>query len=199
MKDFKYLEKFPKGWNEVKLSTYIELTHMLPAPQEVEDDEYQQEVFQIYFYMFTGINISDSNITSDEIVAIYTRLKFLDNIPLTGEYNPKLKSVDKLSYDDFITYQKLTESADGWLTNMAGIVKLFHIEEINEDDLTVDVAFNTFFLLKKKLKHRLSTHFRFSLGMKIIKQIVSQKWKAIKSKVKTSLTKTSAGSSSAKM
>lgn len=199
MKDFKYLDKFPKGWNEVKLSTYIKLTHMLPAPQEVEDDEYQQEVFQIYFYMFTGINISETDITSDEIVAIYTRLKFLDNIPLTGEYNPKLKSVDKLSYDDFITYQKLTESADGWLTNMAGIVQLFHIEEINEDDLTVDVAFNTFFLLKKKLKYRLSTHFRFSLGMKIIKQIVSQKWKAIKSKVKTSLTRTSVGSSSAKM
>lgn len=199
MKNFKYLEKFPKGWNEVKLSTYIELTHMLPAAQEVEDSEYLQEVFQIYFYLFTGINISETDITSDEIVAIYSRVEFLDNTPTTGEYQPELKSIDKLSYDDFIIYQKLTESADGWLTNMAAIVKLFHIEEINEDDLTVDVAFNTFFLLKKKLKHRLSTHFRFSLGMKIIKQIVSQKWKAIKSKVKTSLTRTSAGSSSAKM
>jgi len=199
MKTYKYLDKFPKGWNEVKLSTYIELTHMLPAPQEVEDDEYQQEIFQIYFYMFTGLNISETDITSDEIVAIYSRLKFLDNIPTTGEYNPKLKNIDKLSYDDFITYQKLTESADGWLSNMAAIVKLFHIEEINEDDLTVDVAFNTFFLLKKKLKHRLSTHFRFYLGMKIIRQIVTQRWKAIKSKVKTSLTRTSAGSSCAKM
>lgn len=172
-----YLEKFPKAWNEVKLSTYIELTQMLPAVSD--DTETQQEVFEIYFYQFTGENIADTNITSDEIISIYQRLKFLDEVPTTGNYNPKLKNVDKLSYDDFVVYQKLSEDPKEWLNNMAAIVQLFHVEEINEDELTVDVAFECFFLLKKKLRYRLSTHFRFSLAWKILVQTISQMWKRI--------------------
>ncbi|WP_316797312.1 hypothetical protein [Pedobacter agri] len=169
----KYLNKIPKGWNEIKLSTYIELINMLPTEPDIQDIEYQQEVFEIYFYVFTGESIIDTYIKSDEISAILSRLSFLDNVPKTGKYKIGLKKADELSYNDFTAFQKFTEDPNELLNNMGEIVKLMSLNDVNVEELTVDEAFNSFFLLRNQTRKLLNRSLLY-LAVKILKLVVVQ-------------------------
>lgn len=162
-----YLPLFPKDYNEFKLKHYTQLINLLPAEAPDEDDvEGKAEVFEIYFKVFTGTDLSDANLNSSEYLQIMNRINSFGKLPEKATTKLKIKTSMELTTNEFIEFQNYIKNP---LKFLPEIVKLYLVDKtIDTDNISVADACGCFFLLQKYNKRFLNRS-QISLGFKIIK------------------------------
>lgn len=159
----KYLKYIPKSWDEVKVKDYIKLSEL------VDGDTETTEIIEAAFYVFTGVPMVDSQIKFDEVNAIVHRLEFIGELPKETKSSLVLKKFNELTYQEYITFQKLAESP---VDNLIPILKILSTNEVDEN-VSMQKAMNAFFLLNRRMKKRL------------ISLAISSMWQLMKLKIKT--------------
>jgi len=167
-----HLPLFPTSYENFKLKHYTELINLLPAEAPDEDDiEGKAEVFEIYFKVFTGVDLADADINSSEYVAIMNRINSFGNLPDKPSTKLKLKTEMELTTNEFIEFQSYIKNP---LQYLPEILKIYLIDKtIDVNEMSVADAYGCFFLLQKYNKRYLK-RFKISLAWKAIKQILLQ-------------------------
>ncbi|MDY0906581.1 hypothetical protein [Pedobacter sp. CFBP9032] len=157
----KYLKMLPSNWSQVTVKDYLRFIELL----EFEETD-GMLIVEAAFFTFTGFNLSDVNVKPDEVDAIVKRLTFIGEFPKEPETALKFKSMNELSYQEYITFQKLIQG--NYVANLHHIAKIFVKGEINEDTISVNDAMACFFLLNQKMNKRLK-YSALSLNLKLMK------------------------------
>lgn len=113
------LNKLPSSWEQLKLRDYIKLSPVLNAA-DTEGDLVDDEIYTIKHLSDLDLNVQIISLLTDtpvediealsmlEVNQLIEKLAFIGTVPQTGKLLIKYKEFSDLSYDNFITFQKLS-------------------------------------------------------------------------------------------
>lgn len=124
------LNKLPSNWQEVKLKDYIKLAPVLNVSDK-KDELVDEDIYTIkhlsdldmsvqFISLLTDTPVDDiESLSMVEVNQLIQKLTFIGTVPETVKPTIKYKEFSELSYDNFITFQKLSMdfTEDGILTS----------------------------------------------------------------------------------
>jgi len=147
------INKLPNTWDELTLKDYIKLS---PVINDIDEDVIQDpDLFTIKILSDLDKNIKIISLLSDtpvdaiekltmvQLNELVNRIAFINNVPDKPKTTVKYKSFDQLTYDNFITFEKLSMdfTPDNVLTtaiyNLPTMLAVF-----TKDNLTVEQFLN---------------------------------------------------------
>lgn len=141
------LDKLPRNWSEVTLNQYVAFVKgCKKAIKGKTDKQVPSTIVALFFYQFVGQNIVDAQLTDWEIKAVIDRLnQFREDKPKIEIDATMIKSFDKISYEEYITFTKLQTKG---LDSYPQLINMLLLEPITDIGNTMDMAtVNSFFLL----------------------------------------------------
>lgn len=208
------LNKLPSSWEQLKLRDYIKLSPVLNASDngELMDDD----IYTIKHLSDLDLSVKIISLLTDtpvddiealsmlEVNQLIEKLSFIGSVPQTGKPKIAYKGFSELSYDNFITFQKLSLdfTEEGILSSAIGnlpvMLSLFAKDEKHNPEsilnLSMPEVINGFFTVKKNTERYIRRLERSSLlnkhlmFWKAIPLVVTQYFKSRKAS-KQSLTK----------
>ncbi|QEC78758.1 hypothetical protein [Mucilaginibacter ginsenosidivorax] len=178
------LNKLPSSWEQLKLKDYIKLSPVLNAADTegelVDDDIYtikhlsDLDMSVQIISLLTDTDIEDIEALSMlEVNQLIEKLAFIGTVPKTGKPKIAYKPFDELSYDNFITFQKLSVdfTEEGILSSAIGnlpvMLSLFAKDPNHNPEfifnLSMPEVINGFFSVKRNTEKYLQRLERSSL------------------------------------
>lgn len=152
------LNQLPGSWSELKLKQFL-------AVMDVEvDDSNKEDQFSSIDYTIQVIHqITGVDVDSLEALPLFAihqlgeKMSFMLEQPQPLKRSPlKLKTIDELSYDDFVTFSVMSKDP---IRNLPLLIKTFSQDKITEDQVKemnmVDCQ-TVFFFVHKRLKKYLN-------------------------------------------
>ncbi|GAA4907071.1 hypothetical protein [Mucilaginibacter defluvii] len=165
------IDKLPTSYHDINYKTYIKVIQSIPAelPDGWDEEEFNSYITLIPLSIFLDIPVIDlERLPATELVPMLQRLQFLNEAIPEVKTTLKLKADTELTYDEFVSYQKLRLSQ--W-DNMEKILKLI-IKDKTADELsllTIPEVVACFFMLNK-LTNKSIQSLKRSLGKQMAKQ-----------------------------
>ncbi|GEM_PF-676631 len=151
------INKLPLNWSDITLKQYILFRNLIDKLGGVEEfEKVYRSILDIYFYVFTGMNIIDvEGFKEVDYFKVAEKFNAFENdeINKTADIDENLiKSFDQIVFEDLLKYMNLQEqnSISNW-GEMINILLKTPIENI-EDNITMAEANRFFFVLEKQLK-----------------------------------------------
>lgn len=199
------LNKLPGNWNELSLKTYIKLSPVL-NDSDKEPELYNEDIFTEKLEADVDKNIQIISLLTDVPVEVlltgYTmnqfegfvsKLMFLATPPVTGKPVINYITFDKLTYDGFITFNKMQRdlSDEGILgsaiNNLSTMLSIFSKDKLTPEqieNLSMPEVIAGFFTVAKNLEKSLKRSER-----SLLKQLMGIQLKTGKALVMQLLTK----------
>ncbi|MCC8409903.1 hypothetical protein LJ707_13275 [Mucilaginibacter sp. UR6-1] len=175
------IDKLPTSYHDINYKTYIKIIQAIPAelPEGWDEDEYNSYITLIPLSIFLDIPVIDlERLPATEIVPMLQRLQFMNEPIPEAKTTLKLKAESELTYDEFVSYQKLRLSQ--W-DNMEKILNLI-IKDKTAGELsllTIPEVVAVFFILNKSTNKSIQSLKR-SLGKQMMKQNLKVIWAMFK-------------------
>jgi hypothetical protein len=180
----KLLDRLPKSYFETPYKTYNEILNTLPPeqPDDMDDDEWGGYVKFVILSKLLDVPVIDlERLPIDELLPLMSGIDYFDKDVQPTKNTLKIKPMHKLTYDEFVNYQKLRANQFNHTTEILMIVlEGKSEEEIN--NMSVSEVYEAFFMLNKSTKKSL-TRLKVSLALTLVKQ----GWKMIVMKIKNLL------------
>jgi hypothetical protein len=112
------LNKLPSSWEQLKLRDYIKLSPVLNAADK--DELIDNDIYTIKHLSDLDLSVKIISLLTDtpvddiealsmlEVNQLIEKLSFIGSVPQTGKPKIAYKEFSELSYDNFITFQKLS-------------------------------------------------------------------------------------------
>lgn len=172
------IDKLPLKWSEITLKQYITFRNLIDKLGGVEEfEKVYKSILDIYFYVFTGVNIIDvEGFKEIDYFKIAERFNQFENDEsnTTAEIDEDLiKGFDQIVFEDLLKYMNLQEqnNISHW-GEMINILLKTPLDDI-ENTMTMAQANRFFFVLEKQLKTYL-TFLETSLMEKLKKKHKAQ-------------------------
>lgn len=113
------LNKLPSSWEQLKLKDYIKLSPVLNESDK-DNDLVDDEIYTIKHLSDLDMSVQIISLLTDtpvediealsmlEVNQLIEKLAFIGTVPQAGKPKIAYKAFDELSYDNFITFQKLS-------------------------------------------------------------------------------------------
>ncbi|WP_286732809.1 MULTISPECIES: hypothetical protein [Sphingobacterium] len=172
------LNKLPSKWADITLKQYITFRNLIDKLGGVEEfEKVYRNILDIYFYVFTGVNIIDvEGFKEMDYFKVAERFNQFENDEsnTTADIDESLvKGFDEIVFEDLLKYMNLQEqnNISNW-GEMINILLKTPIDNI-EDNMTMAEANRFFFVLEKQLTNYL-TALEISLMEKLKKKHKAQ-------------------------
>ncbi|WP_185217517.1 hypothetical protein [Sphingobacterium mizutaii] len=107
------INNLPVKWKDITLQQYITLVELTPknSPESINESTSALELASSYIYTFTGYNMQDLKLNTDNIVLVIRKTIELNNDEAkTIEVDDKeIKTIDEIDFDSFIKFLKFQE------------------------------------------------------------------------------------------
>lgn len=203
------LNKLPSNWQELKLKDYIKL-----APAINDDDsamvdpdywtkqyltDLEKNIQIISLLTDTAVEVIEA-FTMAQLDELVTKVSFLNEAPKSPKTSVKYKEFNQLSYDNFITFQKLQTdfTPDKILTsaihNLPMMLSVFSKDSLSEDyflNLSMPEIIAGFFLLtrniEKYLRHLKASSLKQLMNIQVnqIKNLLIFWWQKVRTSKKS--------------
>lgn len=194
--DYKEIyNRLPNSWDELKLKDYIKLSPVINDADSINESA-DEDIYTIkhlsdldkniqIISLFSGASVEDiEQLPTEKVFDMINKLAFMGTVPVNPKTTIKYKSFSELSYDNFITFQKLSlDFTDAGIlssaiNNLPMMLSLFSSDNLTEAqvlDLTIPEVIAGFFTVSRNIKKYLKRLERSSLKVVMKKQIVTGK------------------------
>jgi hypothetical protein len=167
------LKALPGNWNELTLRTYIKLSPVL-NDSDKEEELYNEDIFTEKLEADVDKNIQILGLLTDVPVEVLltgytmnqfeqfvTKLMFMSTAPVTVKPTVKYISFEKLTYDGFISFDRLHKDfSDGGIlgssvSNLPMMLSIFSKDKLTPEqieDLSIPEVIAGFFTVAKNLE-----------------------------------------------
>ncbi len=170
------VEKLPGSWDELKLKDYQKFTEIEVSEQD-EFDGLAIGVDNTLKVISTLSGVSIDNLEQLSYAAlqpIAAKIAFMLDVPKPGkESSIKWKTLEEITYNDFITFMQLSKEP---FVNLHKIIKAFSKIEMTEEqvaDLSTQDAVTGFFLLRQQNRKFFNNSIKSS-AIKLFKQTIRE-------------------------
>jgi hypothetical protein len=186
--------KLPSSWEQLKLMDYIKLSPVLNNADNEEDNDV--DIYTIKHFSDLDISVNIISLLTDtpvdgiealqmkEVNLLIEKLSFLGSVPQTVKPTIKYKTFDQLSYDNFITFQKLSLdfSEEGILSsavdNLPIMLALFAKDENHNTEYMLDLSMPEVIAGFFTVKRNTEKYIQRLVGSSLLKKHLMM-WKAI--------------------
>lgn len=180
------IKSLPGSWKEMKLKDFqkvMDITISENIEQENIFDGLDNTIKVIS--SLTSIPVADlEELPMKEMIEVTKQISFITEIPGDSKAcSLKWKQIDKISYDDFVTFNTLAQEP---LVNLVPIIKTFSVDKLSDEqvlDLNMEDVFTGFFLLNRQSK-KFIRHTNIFLKKKLMKQVVVEMLSHFRQKLK---------------
>ncbi|QQT29836.1 hypothetical protein I6I99_21210 [Sphingobacterium multivorum] len=151
------IEKLPLKWADITLKQYITFRNLIDKLGGVEEfEKVYRNILDIYFYVFTGVNIIDvegfKEMDYFKVAEKFNAFENDESNQTTDIDENLIKSFDQIVFEDLLKYMNLQEqnSISNW-GEMINILLKTPIDNI-ENQMNMAEANKFFFVLEKQLK-----------------------------------------------
>jgi len=180
------LNKLPSNWQQLKLKDYIKLSPVISDKEEdtVEDSviftkqylsELEKNILVISLLTDTHIDVIEA-LTMVQLNEMVSKLNFLHSSPEAVKSSIKYKEFNQLSYDDFITFSKLSREfteeniLNTAIENLPLMLSVFSTDKLEPEyflELSIPEVIAGFFIVRKNTERYLR-----SLKASTLKQLM---------------------------
>jgi len=172
------LKRIPRNYKEVNYLKYIQIMQIPASPDNEDYDEEEYNAYVQYAMLSILLDVSITELTklpATTIISLLTAINFMNTPIQKVKCNLDIKSIEEITYDEFITFNKLNADGKQW-ENMTDILQLLIKNKTEKEiaELSIFEVMQFFFALSKSTLKSLN-RFQISLAWKILKQIVKEK------------------------
>lgn len=173
--------KLPTSYDQINYKDYIKIINLIPAekPDDWDDDEYNSFQTLAPLSILLDIPIIDlERMSAEVLLPMIDKVAFMNEPFKQAKSALNLRTAKELTYDQFVNYQTLR--LDQWV-NMPAILNIIIKDKTPDeiDQLDIQTVMSVFFSLNRSIKKSLSG-LTLSLAVKLMKQIVIQKYQKMK-------------------
>jgi hypothetical protein len=178
----KLIDRLPKSYKELNYKKYVAIMDRIPAekPANMDATDWAVEINMITLTILLDCQESDIEaLQASEVFAMLKVIAFMD-YDFERDKKPRyeVKSVNELTYDEFVTYQRLR--LDQW-NNLGDILLLVVKGSTPEqiDAMSIYDAMQVFFCLSKSTTKFL-TRLKYSALRKVITRTIAERFLALR-------------------
>lgn len=172
----KKIDKFnvPENWSEIPYKNYLKLTN---TELDFTEDVSSFDSLQTMIAIILEAQIDDlSSLKVNTYQSIINTLSFIEEAPERSGSKWSIKSINELTYDEFVRYEKMKGSP---MMNQIQILSMMSGKNMVEiSNMPVTEVLDGFFYLWKSVKRYINSSI-VSLGWKIVKIQMKQRWKKL--------------------
>ena len=186
------LKKLPGQWSDLKLKDYIKLAPVINGTQ-VADDVFDADIYTAKIESDLDKSLSIISLLTDvtveeleakpmtEVTELIGKLSFMNDLPNQDKPVTKYKKFTELTYDGFITFEKLQRdiSDEGILgnaiSNLPVMLSVFSKDGLTPEqieELSMSEVIASFFILEKNIQKYLR-----SIQRSLLLQVMKNKTK----------------------
>lgn len=186
----KLIDRLPKSYEEINYKKYIQIIQTLPdsKPDEWDEDEYNSFLTLVPISILLDVPVIDlERLPAIELMPLIQAVSFMAEPFKEAKTSLKLKEINTLTYDEFVTLQNLRN--DHWV-HMPKILSIIIENKSPEeiDQLSISEVIACFFTLNGLTKKYIQS-LTISLALQIVKQNLMKIWLSLKQKVKNLFSK----------
>ncbi|KKX48347.1 hypothetical protein [Sphingobacterium sp. IITKGP-BTPF85] len=148
MNKIELYNSLPISWEQVTLNKYIQYRQLIDDLGGKDNIEgIYKNIIAIYFFVFTGVNLQDAEVTDVELFDIANKMNMFenneDNLTVTIDNN-LVKNIDEIAFEDLMTFIKLQESNS--IANYPTMINLLLKEPIEDigNEMNMATAYSFF-------------------------------------------------------
>jgi|GEM_PF-3177256 len=171
-----FIDRLPKSYNELKFTKYLQIINTIPAtkPDDYTDDDWNEYVHLTILSILLEASVEAIRACKPtEVIEMIKGITYLNEVPKPSKTKLKTIDISKVTYDQFVTYQKLSSNP---FNNFVDILSILLPDTSKEEIQNLSVQEVTDCL--KKLNTSLLKSYNssiISLSLKMLKQTAKRK------------------------
>jgi len=171
-----FIEQLPKSYQELKFTKWLEIINTLPSekPDDYDNDDWVEYInLTILSILLDTTPDAIRACKPTEVIEMIKGISYLNEVPQPGKTSLKTIDISKVTYDQFVTYQKLSSNA---FNKFEEILAILLPDTTKEQIQNLSVQEVTDCLKKLNLSMMKSYNSSMiSLSLKVLKQTAKQK------------------------
>lgn len=165
------IERLPKSLKELNYKTWVAIINKIPTdkPEGMDEIDWSRLVNLTSLSIMLGVIPNEiEQLRATKVTELIRAISYLDIEPRPEKTRFKVKQINEITYDEFVTYQKLR--LDQW-NNLEAIFLLLVKDVTKEDIINLSAydAIQIFFCLNKSTQKFLK-RLKYSTMLKLINQ-----------------------------
>lgn len=174
------IEQLPKSYNELRFTKWLEIINTLPAtkPDDYSDEDWSEYINLTILSILLDASVDEIRACKPlEVMEMIKGISYLNEVPKPGKSKLKTIDVSKVTYDQFVSYQKLRLDA---FNNFEEILAILLPDTSKEEieNLSVQEVTDCLKKLNQSMFRCLNSSLTF-LSFQLLKQTAKQKVKSL--------------------